>query len=372
MWIEQTNNGKYKFSERYTNPITNKQQKASVTLEKNNAQAVKLATKLLQEKIETKIAKLTEKTLVQNTQTFSEIAKKWLAYYQNTVKPRSYTQAKSLLNTILNEFNDIRFEDLNAPLINKHMLNNLTSKKHSYATETRIKGIFVLIIKYALKFENIDKTDIIRYIDLPKINTAQKNDLKYLTKEEFQALIESLEKDGQHDIKRLVIIQTGTGMRFNEVVAIDYKNDIDFDNNAIRIHRNYDPYNRIITTPKNNKERIVFFNDYTKQALIEQIEHANSLSFNPDNMLFMKYNKRVMTLAYIHPFLKKYSSDKKITTHYFRHTFITLAVEAGISKDLIARQVGHADTMMIDKIYAHFTKNMEAQQKEAISKLNFF
>ena len=43
--------------------------------------------------------------------------------------------------------------------------------------------------------------------------------------------------------------------------------------------------------------------------------------------------------------------NKYLTSHIFRHTYVSLAVEQGIDKDTIARQVGHANTKMIDGIY---------------------
>lgn len=43
MWIEELPNGKYKYTERYKDPLTNKWRKTSITLEKNSPQARKLA-----------------------------------------------------------------------------------------------------------------------------------------------------------------------------------------------------------------------------------------------------------------------------------------------------------------------------------------
>ena len=39
MWTEKTKNGKFKHVERYTDPITGKEKKVSITTEKNTAQA---------------------------------------------------------------------------------------------------------------------------------------------------------------------------------------------------------------------------------------------------------------------------------------------------------------------------------------------
>ena len=47
MWIEETKNGKYKFVEQYTDYITGKKKRVSVTLEKKTAAAKKSAAAIL-------------------------------------------------------------------------------------------------------------------------------------------------------------------------------------------------------------------------------------------------------------------------------------------------------------------------------------
>ncbi|WP_425322258.1 tyrosine-type recombinase/integrase [Aerococcus viridans] len=54
-----------------------------------------------------------------------------------------------------------------------------------------------------------------------------------------------------------------------------------------------------------------------------------------------------------------YSLFKNFATEPFRHTYVSLAVEQGIDKDTIAKQVGHANTKMIDNIYLHVTDKIE-------------
>ena len=43
-------------------------------------------------------------------------------------------------------------------------------------------------------------------------------------------------------------------------------------------------------------------------------------------------------------------------------------VEQGVSKELIAKQVEHTDTTMMERVYAQFTNNMDKALKEAILK----
>ena len=55
MWIEETKNGKFKFVERYTDYITGKQKKVSVTMDKNTPKNRKLAIELLNKKMQNKV-----------------------------------------------------------------------------------------------------------------------------------------------------------------------------------------------------------------------------------------------------------------------------------------------------------------------------
>lgn len=52
MWVEALENGKYKYFERYRDPLTEKLKKVSITLDKNTSRAQKEAQRLLQEKID--------------------------------------------------------------------------------------------------------------------------------------------------------------------------------------------------------------------------------------------------------------------------------------------------------------------------------
>ena len=52
MWVEETKQGKYKYTERFTGPLTGKYRRVSVTLDKNTRQAYKMAQAALQERIQ--------------------------------------------------------------------------------------------------------------------------------------------------------------------------------------------------------------------------------------------------------------------------------------------------------------------------------
>src|SRR5690554_2026867 len=52
---------------------------------------------------------------------------------------------------------------------------------------------------------------------------------------------------------------------------------------------------------------------------------------------------------------------KKITFHNLRHTNVTLLMKANIHSLKISRWVGHADTQLVDKIYAHVHKDAQGE-----------
>ncbi|HAP8698725.1 TPA: hypothetical protein MBZ71_002862, partial [Enterococcus faecium] len=81
MWLEKINDKKFKYTERYTDPLTEKKRKVSVTLSSNSRQAWNQANLLLNEKIAEKIKRNEELPL-----TFGELKTKWDEKYKPTVK----------------------------------------------------------------------------------------------------------------------------------------------------------------------------------------------------------------------------------------------------------------------------------------------
>ncbi|WP_282434400.1 tyrosine-type recombinase/integrase [Desulfosporosinus orientis] len=62
-----------------------------------------------------------------------------------------------------------------------------------------------------------------------------------------------------------------------------------------------------------------------------------------------------------------HSHNKHITLHSFRHTHISLLIEAGVDIKAIQQRVGHTDINTTMNIYAHMTKNMKEKASQAFS-----
>ena len=99
MWIEETKNGKYKFCERYTDYITGKKKRVSVTMDKNTPKNRKLAMEILNKKINSTIP------VVQKELTLGELVEKYRTYQEKVVKgstcKRNYFSTKAI-SSLLN------------------------------------------------------------------------------------------------------------------------------------------------------------------------------------------------------------------------------------------------------------------------------
>ncbi len=367
MWSEKTANGKVKFVERYKDPLTDKMERVSVTMEKNTASTRKQATAILNERIEELI------NAPQSGLTLEDIANDWFKVHKQNVKQSTAQRTANNIKVLTNKFGNVKFEKLAANMINNYYLELLTNDRYKYSSVVLANNTLKQVIKFALKYKGIDQHVLLDLLEVPKINRSEKNKLKYLEPDELNQIIDYFKSEDNEEYARMAIIQSGTGMRFSEMVALNF-DDVNLEEHTIVVSKNYDHDHKIFTAPKNGDDRVVFFNDDVKKALTEQIQHAKlkMLETNKNReqrLLFVGNTGYPIRPAQMNVSLKGIIS-KPVSTHYFRHTFISLAVQNGVSKEIIAEQVGHADTKMIDKVYAHFTKKMRAQQKNAMLNLN--
>lgn len=370
MWIEETPSGKYKYCERYEDPKTGKIKKVSLTHAKK--------TKKVQEDMLIKLNEKIKKKLDGNSPSvnvlFSYIISEWLEMKKEEVKPSTYEHLKSMGNALIRSFEDLPFDKLDAPMINHYYFTRLNNKEVHYSSLKNMDSMIKNCIKYAYKYHGINKMDLIPLIEIPKMNMTKKNAFKYLEKDELHALLKNLRNSGKNEFARMAEIQASTGMRYGEMVSLRSK-DIDFDDHSVLVSRNYDRTNKIFTTTKTSKSRTVYFNDRVAELFKEQINRSKMIKMRyglprENDLIFVTKHGNPVSMNYFNIILKKNSPpNKPVTSHYFRHTFITLALEAEVDKNLIAEQVGHEGTEMIDQIYAHFTKEMEAKQKKAMLNL---
>lgn len=370
MWKEMLPNGKVKFREYYIDPLTNKRRTVSLTYNRYTRRNEQDALLRLQERIEERL-----KETAANI-TLSELIDKWLVEYKTQVKTNSYLSRQSAATRIKEACGDVTLEKLGHALLNNFLL-DLKHEGLSKGTVTSYYSTIRGTLEFGLLLGDIKDRTIIDNLAMPMYkNTIESNGPAYLEQDELKQVLTQLEDAGYDEIARTCLIQAQTGMRHGELTALDYEEHIDFESSSIFIERTWVHASKEFETPKNNKVRTIHFNNDTAKLIKEQIQYSKLKTMfyglSKETYLFKDNIGNPRSLNTVNDVLREYVDipGKAVTTHIFRHTFITRAIEQGIPINLIAEHVGNT-TKTIDKYYRHFSDKMRKSLEKEIDNLRF-
>lgn len=157
------------------------------------------------------------------------------------------------------------------------------------------------------------------------------------------------EKTKTRDLALLTLL-LGTGIRVSECVGLDI-NDIDFDNNGIKITR------------KGGNESMVYFGDEVRDALVSYIEQRKKTTSSDghENALFLSMQKKRISVRSVEKLVEKYAKTvttvKHITPHKLRSTYGTNLYQETGDIYLVADVLGHRDVNTTKKHYADIGNN---------------
>lgn len=163
---------------------------------------------------------------------------------------------------------------------------------------------------------------------------------KFLSPEDVRKLINATE-----DIRDRLIVSLlyTTGIRVSELIKIR-KEDIDLSKNSLKVFG------------KGSKERIVFFNNYTKKLLKEYLD---KYKFGDRDYIFPGRGSETIHYVTVERVLnrlkRKAGLSKKVTPHILRHSFATYALSQGMDIREIQELLGHA-SLRTTQVYTHVTR----------------
>lgn len=381
MWVEQLDNGKYKFFERYKDPYTEKWRRVSLTLGSGSSRAKKEAQKLLNEKIENTLASLQAPDVL-----FTDVLDEWWGFYQKEIKRSSISSLTGNVDELRSIFaTNVKIRNIDARYI-QNFLNNL---KVTRSKLERFKSILNLSFDYALSLDYI-KDNSARKAKLPKvvktIDDYQKTAKKFLEDTELKKLIEELyRRPNTYRLALLAEFMAYNGCRIGEAIAIKPEN-INFENKTVDIHGTLDKtvgYTKgEKTTTKtsaswrtvamSNKEidilhKMIDLNELTKNTNPNYVDlgyifvtkNGVPIQNNSFNTAIRSANQRLDVPI-----------DKHLTSHIFRHTLVSRLAEYNIPLKAIMQRVGHSDSKTTLKIYTHVTQKMEANVVKLLNTLS--
>lgn len=367
MWCEKLNNGKYRFAERYLDPMTMTQKKVSVTLDKNTRQAQKTAQQALQEKIQ---AKLMYAAIPKDIR-LKDLVKAYRTEQERTVKQSTYQRNYWTCNSLMEILgDDILLSRLSSGYIRSRLL--ATGKGPGTLNEylKRLKAL----LRWGYKNDYISD---IRYLDklepFKDIPHRQKIEDKFLERSELQLLIEGMSVKQWRDLTMFLSL---SGLRFGEAAAL-LRSDLDFNSRVIHVTKTYDGINDVVTTPKTyNSVRDVYMQDelydLCRQLFISGYIDHDIIRMNPGNLLFPYKGKKHICFDTYAKYLRENSErilGRRITPHTLRHTHASLLMEQGVDIDAIADRLGHYNSRITREIYLHVTKRLEEERDNQIKNI---
>lgn len=367
MWMEELSNGKYKFIERYKDPYTEKDKRVSVTLNSKSNQARKQAQKELDEKIVSAINLKTKSNL-----TLDELINEWWKQHKQTVRPSSVVAYQKIIDYIKNH---IGTDALIKNTDTKFFQTFINDLPHSFEYSKKFKSVLNMAFNYALDMEYITINPITRVsVSKPAdtIESFESTSDKYLEKEEVARLLEVLRKSHQSvPMARLAEFMYLTGVRFGEAVSLT-KEDIDLDSKLIVINGTLDYSSGYKDAKKQLPKTMSSFRTIgvSKRVIeiLEELTLEQRVKFkNETTYLFVgktgkpiQLNSFNASLNTANDKLGKERINKKISSHIFRHSHISLLAELDVNIKTIMERVGHSDVDTTMKIYTHVTKKSKA------------
>ena len=224
--------------------------------------------------------------------------------------------------------------------------------------------------------EVINRNPVKRVVSPKKV----KHEPEYLTAEEATAIL-ARSKDDRMELPFALGLYTG--MRRGELCGLLWEN-IDFDKNTIRVKVNRLNVGAdiIVKKPKTeSSERTINIVPELKAALLKEKEAQE----NNKSLLASKYNSEGYVLCfndgreirpnYLSEMFKRWfekPSNKDlhtITPHELRHSFVALAIAAGVPLYEISQALGHGDIGITSRIYAHLLDKSHINATERMAGL---
>lgn len=256
----------------------------------------------------------------------------WLAYQQDIVKLKSYSES------LQKDAEDLKSDDLK----------NFIAVLYDLGLSARSQARIISGIKqfYAfLLMENIIKEDPSEFLDQPKLGRKLP---EVLSMNEIDLLISAIDVSKAEGHRNRAILETlySCGIRVSELVNLRLS-DLYFEEGFIRV------------IGKGNKERLVPSSLNVEKEIRLYLDH-HRLHLNihkaDENIVFLNRRgsklTRVMIFTIIKQLAEQVGIQKRISPHTFRHSFATHLLEGGANLRAIQEMLGH-ESITTTEIYTH-------------------
>lgn len=389
MWIEQRSvHGKvrYCFIERYKSSLTGHYRRVSVTYGKKTPQVVKAATRELEEKIQKALA---EEGQAVRKITMQELETRFLDGYEKQVRYNTYHNGEIFLDEFVKACGpSTRPSAITTVWLNRYFNDQLYRDKRPLTNGTvkSKKSAINLLFNYAVNFGFLSENPMDKVRITWKDETARRrNEIenKYLTIDEYHSIINDCIDRNMQYYADAFQLQFLTGIRFGELSGLQV-NDIIKENGKVYLRIDgtmiwkKKPYRHFLShEPKTFAGLRTITLSPTAANIVEQ--HAKG---KKQSALLFAINQTATTYnqqkplnvnnanQYLKRAVERQKIDKNVTTHYFRHTHVSVLADMDVPLRVIQKRVGHAKGDITTQIYMHVTKQAQDDFENQIGKID--
>lgn len=293
-------------------------------------------------------------------------------YNAGKIGESSYARHKETIKIISSS----PISELDIENISQEQLRNfLNSLIYNYS-DSVISKVYMHLrkaFKLALKRGYITKNLMDDTEDLPKpCSRKPKRKVESLTIDEHRNLINVLlNEEVTHKYKNIILLMLYTGMRVGETLAINYKRDIDFTTNELRICRTLTRVKGDIYVLGNKTKTYSSTRNFPITPVVSRLlrDSIFRCKGNSEDLLFWDYkNDTVINPGEINHYLKriakKYKICPKIHNHMLRHTYATRCIESGMPAVVLQKKLGHKDISVTLNTYTSVFSKFEDKKDE--------
>lgn len=354
MYSQQLPSGKVRYYETYIDPMTMVRKTTSVTMQKDTARTRKTA----QEALRLKISRLSNISKADSKTSLAELLRAYEDGIQGTVRPQTANRnIGTLKKTIAMLGEDVQVNKLTA----RYVVDKFSKWDAKAVSKNERLARFKTFIRWGYKMEYVSNIDWLS--KLPKYEDDRKGrrDLKYLEKEEAEALINAMSVSYHRNITRFGLL---TGMRIGEILGLKSSN-VDMDGRVIHVVETKScQTGEDGPTKTDGSTRDV----YIQKELMELLGEIQQ-----GKVYFFEHNGRYVEYAAYNKYLEEVSEKvigKRVSSHYLRHTHTSLLAAQGVDLQTISRRLGHSSSDMTRTIYLHVTKEMRNHDEAILNAIN--
>lgn len=227
--------------------------------------------------------------------------------------------------------------------LSRDRLKNQRSRNAQYglSSTTRARKIATIrsFYKYLTVKAKLLEVNPVQDLDSPKV---PKSLPRYLTLDESRRLLASVDGRNRDRDYCILCIFLNCGLRISEIVGLNLS-DIRADH--LRI------------VGKGNKERVVYLNEATAQAINNYLVVRSGVEPLDKNALFLSNRRTRMSREAVHSMVKNSLlraglDANKYSSHKLRHTAATLMLQNGVDVRTLQELLGH-DHLNTTEIYTH-------------------